>query len=233
MTFLEDAKKIISESEFTEDEKKEALATAENINRLEDEAGEERYSLTPEDILSGYLDLKILVPSEKSWIENKLKDNPKGLYRFKALKSLFRAFNLGNIKTFEKGVFILKRNLKEYDVLIEKIKSDSVSKSIFSKRSRLDLHALSRAFQILIEYRGILNEALQYNRGVMTASGIYAFAYLKADQMNTIIYQNISAIDDILQLIISPSSKTISMEELINKFDYPEADLSESDDDWF
>ncbi len=152
-----------SKKRLPEDDKEEMPAIVAEINRIEDEAGE-----TSGDILSGYLDFKSLVPSKKSWSENNLKDNPGGLYRFKALESLFRAFNLGDIKTFEKGVFILKRNIKEYDVLIEKIKSDPVSKGIFSKRSRLDLHALSRTFQILIEYHGLLTEALQYNRGVMT-----------------------------------------------------------------
>jgi hypothetical protein len=188
--------------------------------------------LTAEDLLHGYFELLGLEPSKKSWSEAKLKDNPPRFYRIKMLKALFKAFEAGDIKKLEKGAFVMKRDLKDYDGLIERIVADPVSKDTFRKECPINLRDIAWAFQRLFRYRSILDNALRFNQGVLTASGIYAFAAKKAEWMNRIIHENIPAIDDILCAIISPSNKAFSENEMIERFGYPDIDLSAIDDDW-
>jgi hypothetical protein len=114
------------------------------------------------------------------------------------LKSFFKAFNLGNIKEFEEGGFILKRDIEEYGALIKQIRSDPSVKKGLHPDKEVTLKHICRIFWLLLQYRSILDEALSFNGGLLAASGIYSYPYKRIDRMNESINNNISIIDDIL-----------------------------------
>jgi hypothetical protein len=185
------------------------------------------------DVLADYFEFTSLEPSKTSWNQKKLKSNPPRFYRLKILKSLFKAFNLGNIKEFEEGGFILKRDIEDYKALIKQIRSDPSVKKGLRADEDVTLKHICRIFERLLRYRSILDEALRFNSGLLTARGIYSYPYKRIDRMNEPINNNISIIDDILCLIISPAEKTISRKELIMNFDYPQVNVIDIDADCF
>ncbi len=185
---------------------------------------------TPKDILALYFDFKSFQPSKRTWNEHTLHDNPPRLYRLKMLQSLFKAFGLGSIKTFHEGGFVLKRNIEDYSVLIERIKTDTkahISYPLYIPPIRLP--EIRYLFITLLRYRDKLDGIMGFNRGNIQAAGIYGYTCYKIEQINNVIKTDMSIIDNLIKSIISPSNQNISREGLIVNFGYPDVDLGEID----
>jgi hypothetical protein len=68
--------------------------------------------------------------------------------------------------------------------------------------------------------------------GVIEANGLYAYPHTKIAALNRIIEDNVTLIDDILMVFISPEAREFSIDQLAHDYDYPVVDLSEIDADW-
>jgi len=99
------------------------------------------------DVLADYLQFSGLESSKTSWNQKTLKNNPPRFYRLKILKSLFKAFNLGNIKDFEEGGFVLKRDIEDYKTLIKQIRSDPSVKIGLRTGEKVTLKHICRTFE--------------------------------------------------------------------------------------
>jgi hypothetical protein len=187
---------------------------------------------TAKDVLDLYLEFEGMQPEQDTWDESNLQDNPPRFYRLKALGSLFRAFELGDIKEFAVGAFVLKRKIEDYSSLIKQMKSELKTVTKFRKGEQLTLNEIAFLFKRLLEYRRRWDDVTGFSSGLNACSAKYRYAFYKINQVKTEIQDKISPINDILSFIMSPVEKAISKEELVNQFDYPDEDLSDIDDEW-
>lgn len=184
---------------------------------------------TAKDALDLYLEFESMQPDESTWTDDGLRDNPPRFYRLKVLKSLFKAFDLGDLKKFAEGNFVLKRRIEDYDSLIKRMKSELKSVTKFQKNEEITLNEITFLFKRLLEYRRCWNDVTNLSSGLMACSARYRYAFYKIDQVNSKIRDSISPIDDLLSYIMSPTAKDISKKELVERFHYPDLDLLDID----
>ena len=186
-------------------------------------------TFTAKEVLDLYLEFEGMQPDEDTWTENKLQDNPPRFYRFKMLQSLFKAFELGDIKGFAKGTFVLKKKIKDYIPLIKQMKSELKTITKFRKGEHITFNEIAFLFERLIEYRRRWDRLTGYSAGLYLCCAKYRYAFFKIDQANSQIRDIISPINDILTFIMSPTGKDIRKEELVTHFEYPDMDLLDID----
>lgn len=185
---------------------------------------------TAKNILDLYLELKGMHSDQDTWTEDKLVDDPPRFYRLKKLLSLFRAFDLGDIREFDEGTFVVKRNIEDYRPLIKQIKSELKAITKFRKGEEITLNEISFLFERLLDYRWRWDRVINFSSGLLACSAKYRYAYYKVGEVNGQIHDNISPINDILTFIMSPSGKVMNKKELLTHFNYPHVDLSEIDE---
>jgi len=187
---------------------------------------------TAKDILDLYLEFVCMEPDKNVWDEDWLQNNDPKLFRLKILKSLFRAFDLGEIKDFDDGSFILKRKLEDYDFLKKKIVSDLGTKPGLAYSQALDLSDIAYMFQTwllqLIECEKVIKS---YSFVMMVSEQTY-YTFHKIKEVNIAIRQSITDMNSIMSAMISPLGHTISKDELVRTFDFPDVDLTDIDAEW-
>lgn len=186
-------------------------------------------AFTAKDILDLYLEFGAMQPDESTWTDGGLRDNPPRFYRFKMLQSLFKAFDLGNLKKFAEGNFVLKRRIEDYDSLIKRMKAELKSVTKFRKGEEITLKEIAFLFKRLLEYRRRWDDVTNFSSGLMACSARYRYAFYKIDQVNSQICDSIAPINDILSFIISTEGKVIDKKELVERFHYPDMDLLDID----
>lgn len=195
--------------------------------------------LTAIDVINQFLEFQSLVLNTAMWKESELMDNPPRLYRFNQLQALFRAFDLGQLPEFENGNFVEKRPVEGYQIIFDKVQKDFKNLELYNEiyilnliKGRDNIRYVTDLFKRLFLYRKRLSQVLTFNSGVLAASHLYYYALLKTEELNKIINENLEPIDTIIGLIISPNNQSFSRKQLIEKFDYPDVNLSEIDIKW-
>jgi hypothetical protein len=184
--------------------------------------------ITARSILLGFLDLRRLSPDLRHWTEKRLSDNPPRLIRLRQLVAMFRAFGLPwNPRSFTQGKFI-KPEDPRYTALLSKLEKEVPKEG----RNSCGRHQLPFFFALLFDYRSSLEETLSFTSGVLEASGLYLHACHKAEELNTIIRENVAIVEDILVALISPGGLSFSVEQLARDYDYPDVDLLDLDIEW-
>lgn len=187
---------------------------------------------TAKDVLDLYLEFEGMQPDQDTWAEGNLQDNPPRFYRLKSLDSLFSAFELGDIKEFAEGTFVLKRKIEDYSALIKQMKSELRTITKFRKGEQLTLNEIAFLFKRLLEYRRRWDDVTGFSSGLYACSAKYRYAFYKINQVNSEIQDKILPVNDILCFIVSPVGKVVSKEKLMKLFNYPDVDLSDIDDEW-
>jgi hypothetical protein len=144
---------------------------------------EETY--TAKNVLDLYLEFIGMQPDKHTWTDDDLQDNPPRLFRLKALGSLFRAFELGDIKEFAEGPFVLKRKIEDYSVLIKQMKSELKTVTKFRKGEQLTLNEIAFLFKRLLEYRRRWDDVTGFSSGLYACSAKYRYAFYKINQVNS------------------------------------------------
>ena len=187
-------------------------------------------TITAHSLLHGFLRLRRLTPEMGEWSEERLSLNPPRLYRLRQLIALFRAFEIAwDPSSFVEGRFIQPANPR-YMALVERMYW------AMSQTTRGHLgaanHELRDCFEILLGYRGRLEDVLSFSSGILEASGLYLYAHRKVGELNKIIQDNVALIDDILVAFISPEAKVFPIDQLVRDYGYPDVDLFEIDAEW-
>lgn len=183
------------------------------------------------NILDMYVDLKCHQPDKTMWDEVSLENGGSEYYRLKMLKSLFRAFDLSEIKDFDDGSFILKRKREDYEFLTKKIISDLGPKPGHALSQALALSDIAYMFQSwLLQLYECEKVIKAYSWVIMVSEQTY-YTFHKIKEVNMAIRQSIADMNSIMCSIMSPSGKTISKDELVRNFDFPQVDLAEIDAD--
>jgi len=189
---------------------------------------EETYSV--KNVLDLFLEFKGMQPDEDTWTQDLLQDDPPRFYRFKMLQSLFKAFDLGDVREFDEGAFVLRRKIEDYSALVKQMKSELKSVTKFRKGEEITLHEIAFLFRRLMDYRRRWDRVINFSSGLLACSARYRYASYKTSEVNSQIRDKIAPINDILTVIMSPMLKVISKEELLTHFDYPDIDLSDIDE---
>lgn len=183
-------------------------------------------------VLDLYLEFEAMQPDKRTWTPDKLRDNPPRLYRFQMLTSLFRAFDLGDLRKFSEGTFVRQRRIDDYAALIRQMESELKTVTKFRKGEDISLHEIAFLFTRLLEYRRRWDTLMHFSSGLLACSARYRYASFKVDEVNSQIRDRIAPINDILARIISPHQKVISKAELIAQFNYPDVDLLDINTDY-
>lgn len=175
------------------------------------------------ELLHKFLEFKLLAEVEE-WEEETLKTNPPRYYRFKQLEALFKAYELGNLKDFGTGDFISDREDEDFEMVVDNIKEEITKEIEDTSTSTIEI-----LFEELINYRLLVSRLMNFPNQTIASNSILSFPSIKAQQINEAIKEKVVAIDKCLALIISPSRKSFTLEELQNTYEYPNIDLDELD----
>jgi hypothetical protein len=187
---------------------------------------------TSKDILDIYLELVCLEPDKTKWDEDLLDIHEPELYRFKILKSLFRAFDLGEIKDFDQGSFIEQSKPEDYSFLTKKIISDLGTKPGLAYSQALSLSDIAYMFQTwLLQLEECEKVITGYSWMIMVSEQTY-YTFHKIKEVNMAIRQSTTDMVTIMSSMISPSGETFTRDELVRNFDFPDIDLAEIDAEW-
>jgi hypothetical protein len=160
------------------------------------------------DVLDLYLEFKDRQPDQKTWTHDKLQDDPPRFYRLKILQSLFKTFDLGGVREFIEGTFVLKRKITDYSTLIKHMKSELKTVTKFRKGEHITLKEIAFLFRRLMDYWRRWDRVINFSSGLLACSARYRYAYYKIDEVNSQIRDNISPINDILTFISRPRGKS-------------------------
>ncbi len=172
----------------------------------------------------------------KYWSEKEISENPPLLYRLQQLMALFKAIEMDwNPEAFIEGAFFNPNN-PEYQQIYQEMLTNSPKdfQGYMGRRIReSDIHGLPYCFKSFLKYRIAIDEILSFSSGVYAASGLFLYAHLKVRDINAIIKDNISTIDEILVKLIDPQLRKISDRTLIKRYGYPNVNLADIDFEYF
>jgi hypothetical protein len=73
---------------------------------------------------------------------------------------------------------------------------------------------------------------LSYKKSVLAASGHFLTPYLIADKLQQKLADDTHVLDEVLSLLLNPTNKQLTHEELVECFDFPDVDLDDIDLEW-
>ncbi|MDJ1468675.1 hypothetical protein QNI19_26205 [Cytophagaceae bacterium DM2B3-1] len=198
-------------------------------------------TLRRENLLEQYLDLRGFSPEPHSWSEKNFRNNPPRLYRYKQLDSLFQAFgiDLKYMQSFEEGEFIKARPVTDYTEWFSDIEAYGLQTGLERdrdfNRDTVNHDKLIRIFAYLFKYRMVLERTLQYNSGWLEAGATWARYMIDKTEgfLNEENRAYIKYLDNLLCFAIDPYQQQYKKYELIEKYGYPDVDLSDIDADYY
>jgi len=178
--------------------------------------------ITAKEIIKKYLYFRHLVPNINNWNEEKLKNNSFYYKLFLQLRAIFCAFNLGLLRDFEKGSFVRNFPIESFEKLIEFAQQNNCLDNCECVISnQLNYKCLELLFIDLWDWRSKIDEILHLNCDFENIGGINLYAYQQISKVNYLISQNLGIVDELLGYLITPVIQKISIDELVEKYDYP------------
>jgi hypothetical protein len=176
-----------------------------------------------------YFDLSLFEPNYNLWSETYFIEKQPILIRFKKLNALLSAVNC-NLSTFVNGEFLkdddpelLETSLfvinKTYPKLIKRL----------NEYEYVNTKKLNFLFTRLLEYRTKVELLFDCNSNVLAVSGFHTLPINMTFEINKKIKRQTNIIDNILLLLIEPLFTEVTLELLVENFDYPNVDLDEID----
>lgn len=177
-------------------------------------------------LLDDIYELYTFEPDFKKW---NLKNFKKNSYRYvllKRIQSLLAALAIDyDIKKLFTGKFIVDSKID--------------LNHVFSKSTLLNKYALNERdlkhkiksthwadfFEIILKHQLLIQNVLAMNSGVLIASGIYESAVRYTNDISNAIWDIAKEEQNILVYLLNPKSKTFSINELNQQFDYPVIDM--------
>jgi hypothetical protein len=182
-----------------------------------------------------------MTPDPEDWSFKRQKYNDPRFVRLQQIHSSLCAFipeirvkdEREGIEKFYSGEFIFYRQTDDYRKLINKM-DKTISKSDFKSDARqvVSLHELQFIYGNLLSYYIKLYKLIHHNSGIMEISYPFCYPYIITKSISLSMISKAKKIKAILTLFIDPFNQKFTMEELINRFLYPEEDLFDIDLDW-
>lgn len=203
-------------------------------------------------LLEKTLEFRAMTPDPEMWSYAAQRDNPPRFVRLQQLHALLAAFGfIGSVpsKTSEaqknvtlmpkmqallNGTFIQTRNMKNYAGLDQHVKQYLGKRQMSLQASWLLLDIeLEPVYSAMVNYKSLLNDLFQFNdRWIEGGPFVLFHIQLTNDITNSLIRKS-SELDQVLGLIIDPEKKTFPTSLLVDRYNYPSADLASIDRDYF
>ncbi|PIY12350.1 MAG: hypothetical protein COZ18_02250 [Flexibacter sp. CG_4_10_14_3_um_filter_32_15] len=203
---------------------------------------------TAKDFLEIYLEFVDLVPKQSEWNEEAISSNPPRLYRFQQLKSLMKAFEIGDdlLRDFKEGEFLNKKDSLDFSLLYQDVEiyiknnhSEEGKKYLREELTR-DKNTKSAFLKMLpftkfLEVIERVNYILQINSGVLAAGRLLAlYSITRASELaNSIDKEKMNHLKNIVCSMIDPQEKSFSRKLLIENYNFPDVDLEAIDIEWW
>ncbi len=189
----------------------------------------------PQKLLDLYVNF-ILCYSEFNPIEDFVAKNPTSLIQQESevLLALIKAFTESqSIRSFEDRSFIDRRDLSEYDPVIKEIMT-SVNANA-GKYKYYQFRPLSekiRSIDLMVLFQSLLSFYIAYKRyrkrSEWSTTGFWGYEYaniLKTTVNEGINTAQISKIEDLLAILISPNQQEFDLKTMIEVYGYPNIDI--------
>ena len=196
---------------------------------------------TARDFLKKFHGFREITPNTDFWTLESLEENPPRYYRLLEIKSLMRAFNLGEdlLNDFRTGVFVDKRSAKANKAIYKELEAYA-SKHLSESDNYQQLFdeirntELSNIFSKLLEFDISVKKLQVFNRGLTDASTVSSrfIMHKTGGVLNSFDGDKIFEIEKILLLFIAPKKQTFTKSELLENYDYPDVDISDIDFEW-
>jgi len=204
-------------------------------------------SYMAKDFIDIYLEFVNLVPNLSEWNEEAISFNPPRLYRFQQLKSLMKAFEIGEdlLKDFKRGKFLRNRNMFEYKLIdndVEKyIDSTESQRRKERQKQQLEEDKIKAGISLLFTFTKFLevieraDQLLKINSGVMEAGTLMGgYTVNKVwDLAHSIDKEKLDEVKELLCSMIDSEQKSFSRKILIEKYNFPDVDLEDIDMEWW
>ncbi len=139
---------------------------------------------------------------------------------------------LGELDRFFRAEFVNLRTSEEGRLIREKLGPHWTHEDYRDGRAVAPRH-LQAITARLLAYRGRVHAVTSFNDGVIEASLIFLVSSSFTQEINGEVTRAIEPLDDLLALIIDPTGRTFSRDQLIAQHGFPEVDLSALDDAWY
>ena len=141
---------------------------------------------------------------------------------------------LTNIEYLQHGEFLNDRPYEENQEL-----SDRATTKIKELYKQIPENIMNRPVNIgwmfnnLFNFRQEIYKVAYPNEGMSEGFSVgLIYSQILQSKLKNLIKENLDEIDDTLWLILDPKQREINIEDLKNKFDYPDVDLNKIDLDW-
>jgi len=183
------------------------------------------------ELISRMLELNSLVGSVENMTNEKLQDNPPRHYRLKIIHSLMKSLGLTcSLNDLFSGKFINQSFEKNWSKIEEGI--SKFDNSIVDSNNRYETYTAIHNYNSLFKYRINLEKLITHNSGVYVASNNFKYPILITKKLNKSIIKTSDILDEILGCFLNPNKINYTKKELIEKFNFPDVDLSKIDIDW-
>ncbi len=192
--------------------------------------------LTAAELLDRVWDFLGLVGVE-GWTEADIADNPPRAIRLLQIHALLRALGLEpDVRGFLTGKFLADRPVSELQPFFEEARQTLAAAHRghapprFDETARPDVVLL--VFTRLVRFRQSAHQLLNFNSGVLEASGLYRYPLALIDSVNATLAKELGEIERVLALLVDPELRAFDRQTLIRDFGFPDVDLAELDADW-
>jgi hypothetical protein len=182
-----------------------------------------------QELVQLYFDLSLFEPNYNLWSETYFIEKQPILIRFKKLNALLSAVNC-NLSTFVKGEFLKDDDSELLETILFEI-NKTYPKLIkrLNEYEFINTKKLNFLFTRLLEYRTKVELLFDCNSNVLAVSGFHTLPINLTFEINKKIKSQTNIIDNILLLLIEPLFTEVTLELLVENFDYPDVDLDEID----
>jgi hypothetical protein len=199
------------------------------------------YKYTAGNLLDTVIEFTQMTPDPEDWSFKRQKYNDPRFVRLQQIHSSLCAFipeirvkdERECIEIINSGEFIFYRNTDDYRKLINKM-DKTISKSDFKSdiRQGISLHELQFIYGNLLSYYIKLYKLINHNSGIMEIGYPLCYPYIVTKTISDSMISKAKKIKAVLTLFIDPFNQKFTMEELINRFLFPEEDLFDIDLAW-
>jgi hypothetical protein len=181
------------------------------------------------ELVQLYLDLSLFEPNYNLWSEIYFIEKQPVLIRFKKLNALLSAVNC-NLSTFVNGEFLKDDDSELLETILFEI-NKTYPKLIkrLNEYEFINTKKLNFLFTRLLEYRTKVELLFDCNSNVLAVSGFHTLLINLTFEINKKIKRQTNIIDNILLLLIEPLFTEVTLELLVENFNYPNVDLDEID----
>lgn len=132
------------------------------------------------------------------------------------------------------GLFILRREAGIYENLFKIMDNVITSYPYYhyypTKRREWNVFDLIHTYINVISFKKAINKISYWNNGIINMDYQSSYSVIMTKKVRKQI--DTKYIDEFLSLVVDPFAKTVTMDELIQNFNYPADDLVEIDFEW-